>query len=39
MPVNIARRVNRETGQRHQEGAAQMPKWNWVAMGQAGLTG
>jgi hypothetical protein len=39
MPVTIARRVNRETGQRHQEGAARMPTWNWVAMGQAGLTG
>ena len=39
MPVSIARRVNRETGQRQREGAAQMPKWNWVAMGQVGLTG
>jgi hypothetical protein len=25
--------------QRYQEGAPQMPKWNFVAMGQAGLTG
>ena len=33
------RRVNRETGTGYQEGAAQMPKWNFAAMGQAGLTG
>jgi hypothetical protein len=39
MPVTGARPVNRETGPRHQEGAAQMPRWNWVAMGQMGLTG
>ena len=39
MPVNITRRVNRETGKGYQEGAAQMPKWNFVAMGQVGLTG
>jgi hypothetical protein len=26
--------VNRETGPRYQEGAAPMPKWNFVAMGQ-----
>jgi hypothetical protein len=31
--------MNRETVQRHQERAAQMPKWNLVAMGQVGLTG
>ncbi len=39
MPVNITRRVNRETGKGYQEGAPQMPKWNFVAMGQVGLTG
>ena len=39
MPVTITRRVNRETGTGYQEGAAQMPKWNFVAMGQVGLTG
>jgi hypothetical protein len=31
--------MNRETGKGSQEGAAQMPKWNFVAMGQVGLTG
>jgi hypothetical protein len=39
MPVTITRRVNRETGTGYQEGAAQLPKWNFVAMGQVGLTG
>ena len=39
MPVTDARPVNRETGTGYQEGAAQMPKWNFVAMGQVGLTG
>jgi hypothetical protein len=39
MPVTGARPMNQETGQRYQDGAAQMPKWNWVAMGQVGLTG
>jgi hypothetical protein len=31
--------MNRETGNRYQQGAPQMPKWNFVAMGQVGLTG
>ena len=31
--------MNQETGNRHQAGAALAPKWNWVAMGQVGLTG
>jgi hypothetical protein len=39
MPVTITGRVNRETGKGYQEDAAQMPKWNFVAMGQVGLTG
>ena len=39
MPVTSARRMHRETGTRHQEGAPQMPKWNFTAMGQVGLTG
>ena len=39
MPVTITQRVNQETGTGYQEGAARMPKWNLVAMGQVGLTG
>jgi hypothetical protein len=39
MPVKAARRMNRETVKRHQGRAPQMPKWNFVAMGQVGLTG
>lgn len=39
MPVTGARPMNRETGKEYQEGAAPMPKWNFVAMGQVGLTG
>jgi hypothetical protein len=39
MPVTSARQMNQETSNRHQAGAPQMPKWNWVAMGQVGLTG
>jgi hypothetical protein len=31
--------MHQETGSRHQAGAAQMTKWNWVAMGQMGLSG
>ena len=27
----------RQTGNRHQKGATQMPKWNFVATGQVGL--
>jgi hypothetical protein len=38
MPVTSARRMHQETGNRHQAGAALVPKWNWVAMGQVGLT-
>jgi len=37
--VKAARRMNRETVKRHQGRALQMPKWNFVAMGQVGLTG
>jgi hypothetical protein len=28
-----------QTRKRHQGGAPQIPAWNWVAMGQMGLTG
>jgi hypothetical protein len=38
MPVKTSL-ADRETGNRHQGGTRQMPKWNWVAMGQVGLTG
>ena len=38
MPVTSARR-GREASKRSREGAPQMPKWNFVAMGQVGLTG
>jgi hypothetical protein len=31
--------MNQQTGSRHQAGAPPVPKWNWVAMGQVGLTG
>jgi hypothetical protein len=31
--------MHKETGNRHQGRAPQAPKWNWVAMGQVGLTG
>ena len=37
--MNITRRVNRETGKGYQQDVAPMPKWNFVAMGQVGLTG
>jgi hypothetical protein len=39
MLVKNARRMNPETVKRPQGGAAQMTKWNLVAMGQVGLTG
>ena len=39
MPVTSVGQMNQETGNRHQAGAALAPKWNWVAMGQVGLTG
>jgi hypothetical protein len=39
MPVTSARQMHQETGNRHQGEAPQMPKWNFVAMGQVGLTG
>jgi hypothetical protein len=38
MPVK-ASAADREAGNRHQGGTPQMPKWNWVAMGEVGLTG
>ena len=31
--------ADREVSKRSREGAPQMPKWNFVAMGQVGLTG
>jgi hypothetical protein len=31
--------ADRDAGGRSGEGAPQMPKWNWAAMGQMGLTG
>jgi hypothetical protein len=31
--------MHRQTGNRHREGATQMPKWNFLAMGQVGLNG
>lgn len=37
--MTSARPVHPETGPRHQVGAAQLPKWNFEAMGQVGLTG
>ena len=37
--MTSARPVNRETGQRDQGAAPEIPKWNFVAMGQVGLTG
>jgi hypothetical protein len=39
MPVTSAQQMHQQTVSRHQAGAPQMPKWNWVAMGQVGLTG
>jgi hypothetical protein len=37
--VTGTRRAHREDGPRSVGGAAQRPKWNWVAMGQVGLSG
>ena len=37
--MTSARQMHQETGNRHQAGAPQMPKWNWVTMGQVGLSG
>jgi hypothetical protein len=31
--------VNPETGNQHRAGTPQTPRWNFVAMGQVGLTG
>jgi hypothetical protein len=31
--------MHKETVKRHQGGAPRVPKWDWVAMGQVGLTG
>jgi len=39
MPVTSTRRMHQETSQGHQGGAPQTSGWNWVAMGQMGLTG
>jgi len=39
MPVTSARRMHPQTRKRHQGAAPQTPAWNWVAMGQMGLTG
>jgi hypothetical protein len=38
MPVKT-RQADRKPGNRHQGEAPHMPKWNWVAMGEVGLTG
>jgi hypothetical protein len=37
--VTSARRMRRQAGQRHQAGAPRPPTWNFVAMGQVGLSG
>jgi len=37
--VTSTRRTRQETGSRPAAGAAQTSAWNWVAMGQMGLTG
>jgi hypothetical protein len=39
MPVTSARQMRQQTVSRHQAGAPRVPKWNWMAMGQMGLTG
>jgi hypothetical protein len=39
MPVTSARRMHPQILKRHRGGAPQTPTWNWVAMGQMGLTG
>jgi hypothetical protein len=39
LALSGATRSRRFRGRQHQEGASQMPKWNFVAMGQVGLTG
>ena len=39
MPVTSTRRMHPQTRKRHQGAAPQTPGWNWVAMGQMGLTG
>jgi len=37
--VTSVQRMHQETSNRHQAGAPQARKWNFVAMGQVGLTG
>jgi hypothetical protein len=37
--VTSTRRRHQQTGERHPAGAPQASAWNWVAMGQMGLTG
>jgi hypothetical protein len=39
MPVTSAQQMNQETSHRHQAGAPRTEKWNFVAMGEVGLTG
>jgi hypothetical protein len=39
MPVTSAGQMHQHTSNRHQAGAPRVPRWNWVAMGQVGLTG
>jgi hypothetical protein len=39
MPVTSARQMNQETVNRDRGEAPRTPKWNFVAMGQVGLTG
>ena len=37
--MTSTRRMHPQTRKRHPGGAPQTPAWNWVAMGQMGLTG
>jgi len=39
MPVTSTRRMHQGASKGHQGGAPQTSAWNWVAMGQMGLTG
>jgi hypothetical protein len=39
MPVTSTRRMHPQTRKGHQAGAPQTPAWNWVTVGQMGLTG
>jgi hypothetical protein len=39
MPVTSTQQTHQQTSNRHQAGTPQVPKWNFEAMGQMGLTG